>query len=78
MKTWIGAGLLLATLVIAGCSSNGYYGRNYRYDHDYRYRNYRDRDYRDRHYRDNDNRHRDHDGDRDRDRRDDRDNWRYR
>ena len=68
MKTWIGAGLLLATLMATGCASNGYYGRNYRYDRDYRYRNYRDRDYRDR-YRDHD---------RDRDRRDDRDNWRYR
>jgi hypothetical protein len=66
MKTWIGAGLLLATLMITGCASNGYYGRNYRYDRDYRNRNYRDRDYRDR-YRDHD-----------RDRRDDRDNWRYR
>ena len=66
MKTWIGTGLLLATLMVTGCSSNGYYGRNYRYDRDYRYRNYRD----------NDDRHR-HD-DRDRDRRDDRDNWRYR
>ena len=68
MKTWIGAGLLLATLMVTGCASNGYYGRNYRYDRDYRYRNYRDRDYRDR-YRDHD---------RDRDHRDDRDNWRYR
>jgi len=66
MKTWIGAGLLLATLMVTGCASNGYYGRNYRYDRDYRNRNYRDRDYRDR------------DHDRDRDRRDDRDNWRYR
>ena len=66
MKTWIGAGLLLATLLITGCASNGYYGRNYRYDRDYRNRNYRDRDYRDRHR------------DSDRDRRDDRDNWRYR
>jgi hypothetical protein len=69
MKTWIGAGLLLATLMITGCASNGYYGRNYRYDRDYRNRNYRDRDYRDRY-----DRHREHD--RDRDRRDDRDNWR--
>jgi len=68
MKTWIGAGLLLATLIITGCASNGYYGRNYRYDRDYRNRNYRDRDYRDRHR----------DNDRDRDRRDDRPNWRYR
>ena len=71
MKMWIGAGLLLATLMVTGCSSNGYYGRNYRYDRDYRYRNYRDRN-----YRDNDNRHRN--NDRDRDRRDDHDNWRYR
>jgi len=69
MKTWIGEGLLLATLMVTGCASNGYYGRNYRYDRDYRNRNYRDRDYRDRY-----DRHRDHD--RDRDRRDDRDNWR--
>jgi len=69
MKTWIGTGLLLATLMVTGCSSNGYYGRNYRYDRDYRYRNYRDG-----HYRDNYDRHRDHD--RDRDRRDDRENWR--
>ena len=69
MKTWIGAGLLLATLMVTGCASNGYYGRNYRYDRDYRNRNYRDRDYRDRY-----DRHREHD--RDRDRRDDRDNWR--
>ena len=68
MRMWIGTGLLLATLMVTGCASNGYYGRNYRYDRDYRYRNYRDRDYRDRN--------RDHD--RDRDRRDDRDNWRYR
>ena len=68
MKTWIGTGLLLATLVVTGCSSNGYYGRSYRYDRDYRYRNYRDNDYRHRHD----------DRDRDRDHRDDRDNWRYR
>jgi len=67
MKRWIGAGLLAATLMVTGCASNGYYGRNnYRYDRDYRYRNYRD----------NYDRHRDHD--RDRDRRDDRDYWRYR
>jgi hypothetical protein len=70
MKTWIGAGLLLATLMITGCASNGYYGRNYRYDRDYRYRNSRDRDYRDRYDRHRNN-------DRNRDRRDDRDNWRY-
>ena len=69
MKTWIGAGLLLATLMVTGCASNGYYGRNYRYDRDYRNRNYRDREYRERY-----DRH--HDNDRDRDRRDDRDNWR--
>jgi hypothetical protein len=69
MKTWIGTGLLLATLLVTGCASNGYYGRNYRYDRDYRNRNYRDRDYRDRY-----DRHREHD--RDRDRRDDRDHWR--
>lgn len=69
MKTWIGTGLLLATLMVTGCSSNGYYGRNYRYDRDYRNRNYRDRN-----YHDNYDRHRDHD--RDRNRRDDRDNWR--
>jgi len=69
MKTWIGAGLLLATLMVTGCASNGYYGRNYRYDRDYRYRNSRDRDYRDRYDRHRDN---------DRDRRDARDNWRYR
>jgi hypothetical protein len=69
MKRWIGAGILAATLLVTGCSSNGYYGRNYRYDRDYRNRNYRDRNYRDRNYHDNDDRHRDHD---------DRDNWRYR
>jgi hypothetical protein len=67
MKRWIGVGLLTATLMVTGCASNGYYGRNYRYDRDYRYRNYRDG-----HYRDNDDRR----SDRDRDRRDDRDNWR--
>ena len=66
MKRWIGAGLLAATLLVTGCASNGY-GRNYRYDRDYRYRNYRDG-----HYRDNYDRHRD----RDRDHRDDRENWR--
>ncbi len=66
MKRWIGAGLLAATLMVTGCASNGY-GRNYRYDRDYRYRNYRDG-----HYRDNDDRHRDYD----RDHRDDRNNWR--
>jgi hypothetical protein len=69
MKTWIGTGLLLATLMVTGCSSNGYYGRNYRYDR-YRYLNHHDRKYRE------NNRHRDHD--RDRDRRDVRDNWHYR
>ncbi len=42
MKRWIGAGLLAATLMVTGCASNGYYGRNYRYDRDYRNRNYRD------------------------------------
>ena len=62
MRRWIGAGLLAATLTVTGCSSNGYYGRNYRYDRDYRYR----------YYRDHDDRYRDHD----RDRHDDRDNWR--
>ena len=62
MKCWISAGLLAATLMVTGCVSNGGYGRNYRYDRDYRYRNYRD----------NDDRHRDFD----RDRRDDRENWR--
>ena len=66
MKTWIGMGLLLATLMVTGCASNGSYGRNYRYDRDDRYRNSRD----------GYDRQRDHD--RDRDRRDDRDNWRYR
>jgi hypothetical protein len=69
MKLWISAGLLAATLMVTGCASNGYYGRNYRNDRDYRYRNYRDGK-----YRDNYDRHRD----RDRDHRDDRDNWRYR
>lgn len=63
MRRWISAGLLAATLLVTGCASNGYYGRNYRYDRDYRYRNYRDG-----YYRDN--------GDRNRDRRDARDNWR--
>ena len=58
MKSWIGAGLLAATLMVTGCASNGYYGRNYRYDRDYRYRNYRDG-----HYRDNGDRHRDYDHD---------------
>ena len=67
MKRWISAGLLAATLMVTGCASNGYYGRNYRYDRDYRYRNYRDGK-----YRDNYDRHRDYD----RDRRDDRNNWR--
>ena len=62
MKTWIVAGLLLTTLMVTGCADNGYYGRGYRYDRDYRYRNYRN------HY----DRHRDHD------RHDNRDNWRYR
>jgi major membrane immunogen (membrane-anchored lipoprotein) len=72
MKRWIGAGLLAATLMVTGCAGNGY-GRGYRYDRDYRYRNYRDghyrdghyRDghYRDSHYRDNDDRHRDYDHD---------------
>jgi hypothetical protein len=61
MKRWIGAGLLAATLMVTGCASNGY-GRNYRYDRDYRNRNYRD------HH----DRHRDHD----RDHRDDRNRWR--
>jgi len=70
MTRWISAGLLAATLLVTGCASNGYYGRNYRYDRDYRYRNYRDGKYRD--Y----DRHRDRD--RDRNHRDDRDNWRYR
>lgn len=70
MKRWIGAGILAATMLVTGCASNGY-GRNYRYDRDYRYRNYNDK-----YNRDHDRWHRDHD--RDRDRRDDRDNWRYR
>jgi hypothetical protein len=61
MKRWIGAGLLAAMLMVTGCASNGYYGRNYRYDRDYRYRNYRDGH-------DRDNYARDH--------RDDRNNWR--
>jgi len=69
MTRWISAGLLAATLMVTGCASNGYYGRNYRYDRDYRYRNYRDGK-----YRDNYDRHRD----RDRNHRYDRDNWRYR
>ncbi|HTM11830.1 MAG TPA: hypothetical protein VL127_02900 [Bryobacteraceae bacterium] len=76
MKTWIQAGLLLATLLVTGCASNGYYGRNYRYDRDYRYRDYRYRNYSDKYDRDHDRWHRDHD--RDWDRRDDRGNWRYR
>jgi hypothetical protein len=50
MKRWIGAGLLAATLTVTGCASNGYYGRNYRYDRDYRYRYYRDHDDRHRDY----------------------------
>jgi hypothetical protein len=62
MKRWIGAGLLAATLMVPGCASNGGYGRNYRYDRDYRNRNYRD----------NYDRHRDYN----RDHRDDRSNWR--
>jgi major membrane immunogen (membrane-anchored lipoprotein) len=73
MKRWISAGILAAILILTGCASNGYYGRNYRYDRDYRYRNYRDG-----RYRYNYDRHRDHDWYRDRDRRDDRDYWRYR
>jgi len=67
MKRLIGAGLLAATLMITGCASNGYYGRNYRYDRDYRNRNYRDG-----HHRNNYDRHRDYD----RNHRDDRNNWR--
>ena len=66
MKRWIGAGLLAATLMVTGCASNGY-GRNYRYDRDYRNRNYRDG-----HHRNNYDRHRDYD----RNHRDDRNNWR--
>jgi hypothetical protein len=49
MKRWIGAGLLAASLMVTGCANNGYYGRNYRYDRDYRYRNYRDGHYHDSH-----------------------------
>ncbi len=58
MKRWIGAGLLAASLMVTGCAGNGYYGRNYRYDRDYRYQNYRDG-----HYRDNYDRHHDYDHD---------------
>jgi hypothetical protein len=72
MKRWIGAGILAATLMVTGCAGNGYYGRNYRYDQNYRYRNSHDRNYRDRNYHNNDRRHRESD----QDRRDDRNNWR--